>query len=899
MVRLRYLLPLAVFTLLVLGVSLRTSHAQFDVETCPTIIEDALSAVGDNCGGLNRNSACYGFNVVQATFTEALATDFFSRPSDRSPISSLATIGTTPLRADLNQWGIALMSVQANLPDTLPGQNVVFMLLGDTEVENAVAPENAYIPGGTANVTTNMGVDLRYEADLNADVMGSIPGGTTVVADAISSDGQWLRVTYNDNFGWVLTAAVTTTDDLSALGVYGENTRTPMQAFYFRNNITSTDCTQAPDALLVQGPQNLTIDITIAGADVRMGSSALFRIIPVDAALLQILRGLYGDDIEVGSLLQVIAIDGEIYLNPDTPDEELLRPGYTTTRCLSLPDDLGLDNEANDGAVFDACPWGEIRPLTPEEVEQFRALDGFGDSALNYELDIPNLPDELPTPTNTFTRAPQVVVLPPATRTPTATFTPTNTTDPGQPPPPPQPTNTFTNTWTITPSGTYFSPTPTDTFTPTSTFTDTPTDEPTSTFTPTPTDTPQGCALTNPTFIPNGDVAALRSAIVEANKPDCAGVVIELAGEGSYTFDDAASLSGAVIGMNALPLITGDVRINGNIARLYRGETGELRFFEIAVGGTLRLNSVTLQYGHVPSANGGAIYNQGSLFLSGVSIQNNNAGMGAGIYNIGSLNASYSWFGYNNADNLGGGLSNAGTTTLDHVIFEGNYALSSGGGFLNNGSMTVTNTSLVENCAGFSCVPRLTQKRMPRAGAVVQGGGAVNNGTLTMLNSTFYGNRSDSIGGNLLNGSTVTLSFVTIAGGSASSSGSEFFNAGTANVESSLVVGYGAGGACSGSFNVTNSYSDDDSCAGFQFVSDAGLEGYYSYPGDGSVPVVKLVPGSAVIDVLPDCTDFFGNTITTDAVGGGRPEDGNQNGTFECDPGAYEHDPFDFYDGGE
>lgn len=897
MLRLRYLLPIAVFTMLVLGVSLRTTQAQFDVETCPTIIEDALNAVGDNCGGLDRNSACYGYNVVQATFTEALANDFFSRPSDRSPISSLATIGTTPLRADLNQWGIALLSAQANLPDTLPGQNVIFMLLGDAEVENAVEPQNAYIPGGIANVMPSMGVDLRYEPDLNADVMGSVPAGTTVVADAITPDGQWLRVTHNGAFGWVLAGAVTTADDLAALGVYGENTRTPMQAFYFRNNITSTDCTAAPDALLVQGPQDLTIDITIAGADIRMGSTALFRIIPVDAALLEILRGLYGQDIEVGALLQLIAVDGEILINPDTPDEQLVRPGYSTTRCLSMPDDLGLDGQSNDGEVFDACPWSDLRPLAPEELEQFRALDGFGEGVLNYPLEIPNLPEVTPTPTETFTRAPQVVVLPPATRTPTPTFTPTLTSPPTQVPPPPTNTFTVTNTWTITPTGTYFSPTPTHTFTPTPTFTSTFTETATftstftPTFTPTHTDTPPGCPVSFPIDVPRGDVTALRQAIRDANNPACSGAVINLAADSSYVIGDPAEV--VIIG-NGLPTITNSITINGNDSGISRhGEGALVRLFMVAPGAWLQLNNLNLGNGAADTADGGAIHNSGTLILNGVTLYGHQAHNGGAIYNAGSLQANYSSFRNSRANNAGGAVYNTGSASFDHVIIEGNYAINIAGALANNGgTMSVTNSAIVYNDAGIG---RLA-KRL--AGVSSQGGGMYNNGTLNMLNVTVFGNgHASGPGGNLFNAGTANLSFVTIAGGGASGSGN-VANVGTVNAESSLIAGFGDSTSCSGSFNATNSYSDDSSCGGFSFVPDLGLENGTVYTDGGFSPVARLLPGSAVIDILPDCTDLNGNNITSDQVGGGRPEDGDQNGSFQCDPGAYEHDPFDFYGGG-
>lgn len=918
MPKLRYLIPIAIFALLVLGASLRTSYAQIDVETCPTIIEDALNAVGDNCGGLDRNSACYGYTVVEATFTEALASDFFSRPADRSPISSLETISTTPLRTADNEWGIALLSVQANLPDTLPGRNVVFMLLGDTEIENAVDPENAYIPGGTAAVTTSMGVDLRHQPDLNADLVGSIPGGASAIADATTPDGQWLRLTYNEAFGWVPASMVTTSDDLTTLGVITPNTRTPMQAFYFRNNISGTECTQAPDSLLVQGPQNLTIDINIAGADIRMASTALFRIIPVDAALLQILRGLYGDDIQVGSLLQLIAIDGDIYINPDTSDEERVPPGFSTTRCLSLPEDLGLDGEINDGAVFEACPWSDLRPLTPEELEQLRGLDGFGEGALNYPLDIPNLPDVEPTPTNTFTRAPQVVVLPPATRTPSATPTPTFSPVPGQPTAVP-PTDVPTNTLTATPTGTFFSltpsntPTATPTFTLTNTPTATPTFTPTHTFTPTPTHTPTtpSCGVTSPLLIDDGDVAGLRNAIIAANNPACGQIVIGLWEGGFYSVNSAFGALPTVSvmkragaddqeaaqqgnGANAFPVITGNIRIIGNFSTLERfGDSFEqFRLFEVAPGGRLEINRLTMTNG--TSANGGAVYNNGTLVISGSRLESHSAsGNGGAIANFGSLFMNFVTLNTNNAA-TGGAIYSGASATLDNVVVTENYASSTGGGVANNGgTMTITNTAVYNNSAG---VFEITSPKRLNAGFSGVGGGVANSGTLTLLNTTLFDNSHGSgIGGNLYNGGSTNASFVTIAGGNAGAGGLNVFNGGTLNMESSIVAGLGFSGACSGSINASNSFTDDASCVGLTIPTFLGVSNTLNFSLGGYAPVLGLSGASAVIDALPDCTDLSGAAISTDQTGGPRPLDGNLDTTFSCDAGAYEYDPLDFY----
>src|SRR6187401_1016586 len=105
------LLSLATMTIL-LGFSIIPSYAQDDEASCPALVEQALFQLGGNCTGLDRNSACYGYNRVDATFSQSVAPDFFSKPSDRTQLASLETIQTAPLDLALEQWGIAVMNVQ-------------------------------------------------------------------------------------------------------------------------------------------------------------------------------------------------------------------------------------------------------------------------------------------------------------------------------------------------------------------------------------------------------------------------------------------------------------------------------------------------------------------------------------------------------------------------------------------------------------------------------------------------------------------------------------------------------------------------------------------------------------------------------------------------------------------
>jgi hypothetical protein len=127
---------LVIFLLLLSSTALAASPL-----TCPAVVNEALTQLGDRCGELERNIACYGNNNVQAAFnadfTQTMPTAFFSQPSDQTDITPLEQISTSSLDLELNEWGIAVLKLQADVANTLPGQLVTFLLLGNVNVENA------------------------------------------------------------------------------------------------------------------------------------------------------------------------------------------------------------------------------------------------------------------------------------------------------------------------------------------------------------------------------------------------------------------------------------------------------------------------------------------------------------------------------------------------------------------------------------------------------------------------------------------------------------------------------------------------------------------------------------------------------------------------------------------
>ncbi|MEZ4672134.1 MAG: SH3 domain-containing protein [Anaerolineae bacterium] len=360
--------------------------------TCPDIVNRALSELGQNCDALDRNSACYGYNRVNTTFLEQQPDDFFSKASDRSELLLIDDIATAPLDEVNDTWGMAVMKVQANVPNSLPGQAVTFVLMGDTQVRNDVAPSEAFIPSDPVAVKTIGNANIRSGASTNANVIGSVPSGTDMEADGRSTDSKWVRILYKESPGWISTQLLNASVDVAALPVITQESRTPMQAFHVTTGVRGASCDQAPDVLLVQGPENIKVNLTLNGADIRIGSTIViqsvkktFKELLEDERLLKEFGGSLTDKNADGDLvcnvIQLMVVDGGASLNDGVVN---LPTGFTadTINC----------GGADRTSVF-TIPWAGSRPLTPEELAYLKPLEGLPPNILNYPIRIPTLAD--------------------------------------------------------------------------------------------------------------------------------------------------------------------------------------------------------------------------------------------------------------------------------------------------------------------------------------------------------------------------------------------------------------------------------------------------------------------------------------------------------------------------
>lgn len=329
-----------------------------DESSCPALVTLAMTEIGDNCDAMDRNNACYGFNRVDTAFFEPQTADFFSTPADRSSLSLVQSLQTSGLNDDLSEWGVVLMNVQANVPGGLPGQAVVFILYGDVEVENAVEPDAAFVPGEPVDVTSLVNANGRGGPGTNYNVVTSVPVGAVVAADGLNNDKTWVRVVHERTPLWISRDLVRpeVRGTLNDLPVITGNRQTPMQAIHLRTGFGGAECQEAPSTLMIQGPDTMRVNISVNGADIEIGSTIGLRIFENQMQLMAL-----------AGVARVAGID--------------LPAGFTMQVPL---------NEAGEDV---AGPWTGFRGLTGPELASLRFLEQTPGSLLHYPLLLPSLGD--------------------------------------------------------------------------------------------------------------------------------------------------------------------------------------------------------------------------------------------------------------------------------------------------------------------------------------------------------------------------------------------------------------------------------------------------------------------------------------------------------------------------
>jgi hypothetical protein len=273
-------LPLMVVTLGLLAVF--ATRAAASILNCPAIVQTALEATQTLCSAAGRNQVCYGNVLVTAEPQPGVADFRFERQGDIVSVESLQSLRLSAMDLDQGMWGVSLMRLQANLPDTLPGQNVTFLVFGDVEMINRVAPA----AHGMVSITATSTLNVRTSPTDASPTLTFMEPGNIAFANGRLPDNSWLRLSEplaNGIPGWVYAPLVQVDgvlDNVDVLDVNGNHAApAPMQAFYLRTGVSGTACESVPsDGVLIQTPHDVgRIDFEVNGVRVNLGSTVFLQ----------------------------------------------------------------------------------------------------------------------------------------------------------------------------------------------------------------------------------------------------------------------------------------------------------------------------------------------------------------------------------------------------------------------------------------------------------------------------------------------------------------------------------------------------------------------------------------------------------------------------------------------
>jgi hypothetical protein len=264
-------------------------------EVCTKIVEEAFEQVSQVCAGYGLGQICIGHAGVTAAFAQEVDEDFFTRPGDSADLSLVEAATTSPINITDETWGLAVVNSQANLPtevtDALSDKGVIYFPVGGIEFSEATADSDILIPLVKGiPVSTFATADMRQSPIVLdgefSNVIGRIPEDTTLNADAITLDEAWVRVVFDGLPGWISRSVIPADEDLSALLEIGPDNFTAMQSFNVALNGNNGACVSIEQGVMVNGPENIAVDIQANGIPIQVQSSIF--VMPLERNRLRI-----------------------------------------------------------------------------------------------------------------------------------------------------------------------------------------------------------------------------------------------------------------------------------------------------------------------------------------------------------------------------------------------------------------------------------------------------------------------------------------------------------------------------------------------------------------------------------------------------------------------------------
>ena len=347
---------------------------------CTAIVRDALIQTVVNCADNATGQVCAAFPEIDSVLQDDVDPETFDEAGETVDAIDVITLRPGPIDISTSDetWGVIVMNLLASLPAGVT-DDVVVIGFGGVEIESDVPVAEAFVPlSEPVSFTTTAAGELRevtLTPPAEAEVTEQVASGTALVADAVSADGLWVRVLIGDRPGWLDADAFEGTD-LSDLPVLDNGQLSPMQAFYLRTGIDAGSCAPNSSWVLIQSPEEISVDMIIYDVPVRIEATVLFRTLAAGEP--------------VGPQMQLVVLYGVVTVNPDTEDEIIVPAGYMLPIGLG-PDFVSLGIEGDDDERSGTKTFGELVLFNQALLDDLNFLEQLPPDIFNYDVELPVL----------------------------------------------------------------------------------------------------------------------------------------------------------------------------------------------------------------------------------------------------------------------------------------------------------------------------------------------------------------------------------------------------------------------------------------------------------------------------------------------------------------------------
>jgi hypothetical protein len=221
-------------------------------DACANTVQTIIQEIGVVCDDMERNQACYGHGELDAD----LLTGEFSDVGTRAPLNFLQSITGTPYNDDGTAWGVGYMSLIPDIEGTTPRQNTRFLLMGDVRLTNSV--EMSLI-----SASTNSNANVRAEPSTNASIVAATTIGQELQIIGSNEAGDWYQILQDDGTtAWIFATLVNMDEGTQ---VRNDADLSLLEAFNVQTNQDERTCSEAPNVLILQTPENIQMRHIING----------------------------------------------------------------------------------------------------------------------------------------------------------------------------------------------------------------------------------------------------------------------------------------------------------------------------------------------------------------------------------------------------------------------------------------------------------------------------------------------------------------------------------------------------------------------------------------------------------------------------------------------------------